>query len=82
MNLNIHRDLNSQWTMGYAKERMLMSPVQAGHGVIRTADMDQTADQVHQRDIFTKIFTMGIKSPYEYDDQLLDQKMFDILEAR
>ena len=27
-------------------------------------------------------FTMGIKSPYEYDDQLLDQKMFDVLEAR
>ena len=27
-------------------------------------------------------FTMGIKSPYEYDDQLLDQKMFDALEAR
>ena len=27
-------------------------------------------------------FTMGIKSPYDYDDQLLDQKMFDVLEAR
>ena len=48
MNLNIHRDLNSQWTTGYAEERMLTSPVQAGHGIVRTADADQTADQVHQ----------------------------------
>ena len=59
MNLNIHRDLNCQWTMGYAEERTLTSPVQAGHGIIRTADADQTADQVHQRDIFPKI------SPWE-----------------
>ena len=59
MNLNIHRYLNSQWTMGYAEERMLMSAVQAGHGIVPTADTDQTADQVHQRDIFTKISPWG-----------------------
>ena len=29
-----------------------------------------------------KNFTMGIKSPHDYHDQLWDQKMFDILEAR
>ena len=59
MNLNIHRDLNSQWTMGYAEERMLTSPVQAGHSIVQTADADQTADQVHQRDIFMKISPWG-----------------------
>ena len=59
MNLNIHRDLNSQWTMGYAEERTLTSPVQAGNGIICTADADQTADPVHQRAIFTKISPWG-----------------------
>ena len=41
--------------MGYAEERMLMSPVQASHGIILTADAEVIADQVHQRGIRTKI---------------------------
>ena len=61
--------------MGYAKESTLTSPVQAGHSIILTADMEVIADQVHQRGVRTKI-----SGPYE--ESLLDQKMFDLLEAR
>ena len=45
--------------MGYAKERTLTSQVQAGHGIILTADMEVIADQVHQRGIHTKISPWG-----------------------
>ena len=82
MNLNIHRDLNSQWTMGYAKERMLTSPVQAGHGCHSNSRHGSDSRSSTPEGYIHENFTMGIKSPYEYDDQLLDQKMFDVLEAR
>ena len=66
--------------MGYAEERMLTSPVQAGHGIILTADAGSDSRSSTPEGYMHENFTMGIKGPYE--DSLLDQKMFDLLEAR